>query len=205
MSVPTRDRIIKYLAEHPVVSVDDLSTRLCLTKADIRYHLGILERNSQVISSQNRSLKQHLRGRPQLCYQLVKKSPAIFAAELTKAALRLLLNPAHPGIDSEAVESIALEITKEITLYGIFPLRLRQVVQALIDRGYQARWEAHSSAPVIIIQPCPYTCILESVPELCSIDLAIIRQLLKRDITLEKRENKDNSGGFQCLFRIPLL
>ncbi len=80
--------------------------------------------------------------------------------------------------------------------------RLYKTIQVLNEMHYQARWEAHTDAPRVLLAHCPYAAILSEHPELCKIDSYILEQMLGQpSIQLAKLE-VNPQGISTCIFRI---
>jgi predicted ArsR family transcriptional regulator len=78
--------------------------------------------------------------------------------------------------------------------------RLYQAVQRLNELGYQARWEAHSEAPRLLLGHCPYAAILPGHPELCKMDAYLLEGLLGVPVAQTKKRAQDSRGARYCLF-----
>jgi predicted ArsR family transcriptional regulator len=78
--------------------------------------------------------------------------------------------------------------------------RLAKAVLRLNELGYQARWEAHSEAPHVILGHCPYALILPEHPELCQMDAHLLESLLGQPARQTKKLAVDSNGKHYCQF-----
>jgi predicted ArsR family transcriptional regulator len=78
--------------------------------------------------------------------------------------------------------------------------RLYQAIQRLNQMGYQARWEAHSEAPRLLLGHCPYAAILSKHPELCQMDAYLLEELMGVPADQIKKLAQDSRGARYCLF-----
>ena len=80
--------------------------------------------------------------------------------------------------------------------------RLYQAVQVLNKLHYNARWEAHSSGPHVILTNCPYKDIIDDHPELCILDCHLIDRLVNAQPQQIAKLAKDRQGRSYCEFRV---
>ncbi|MEJ2757508.1 MAG: helix-turn-helix domain-containing protein [Anaerolineales bacterium] len=195
----TRSRILQYLSLRRQASAPELSRVLNLTQANIRHHLGVLEKNGQIEIIG--TLKTNERGRPTFLYMLTKAaqnnsldilSSALLAEEMAKRTPKqqekLLANTAKriAGTQQETNKSITIQLSK--------------AVQRLNDLNYKAHWEAHAEAPNIFLGICPYSQIINRHPELCQMDAAMIKHLTGRTFNQVEKISRTQGGASHCRF-----
>jgi len=196
---PTRQQIISMLQTKHTLSAQEISRSLHLTPANIRHHLSILEEEGVIEVASQR--KTPGRGRPIQVYSLTHQVLAHNLDALAGVLLEELLQNNSMHSQDEYFTRIASRLAQpEIPPNQSLTKRLYLAVQRLNDMHYQARWEAHSDAPRIFLEHCPYAAILPDHPELCRIDASLLNQLLDHPVTLTSKLEKDNHGTLYCLF-----
>jgi len=197
----TRRRLIEYLGVKKVASARELARGLKLTAADARHHLTSLEDEGVVQVVERRSQG---RGRPIQLYGLTREINRHNLDKLADAVLSVCIDGLPDEHKTEALEQIALHIAEGYqTQDGNFTQQLTRAVRHLNTLNYQARWEAHLSAPRILISHCPYTSVLSQHSEdICKIDESLICRLLGRSVSRLPNQNKDEQSEVYCIFRI---
>ncbi len=101
-----------------------------------------------------------------------------------------------------ALQALAGELAPTTSpLPGVALARLlTAAVQQLNRLGYQARWEAHASAPRLVLGHCPYAAIIAAHPELCQMDAALLEKLARSPATQAEKLAPDNQGLLHCVF-----
>ncbi len=173
MRPTTRLRILDYLRRQQTASVHELSQALSMTGANIRHHLEVLESNSLIEMIGQR---QEGRGRPENIYSLSRQVLGDGLDDLAGAVLTVWIRNI-PDRDREAAlhaiaQRLAGENPSEQT--SLLSLRLAHLVDRLNELHYQARWEAGSSGPRVILGHCPYAAIIADYPELCRMDAYLL-------------------------------
>jgi predicted ArsR family transcriptional regulator len=171
----TRNEILEYLGNHAYASAEDLFLLLSKTRANIQYHLKQLE-NSGIICVVTPIKEKANRGRPRRYYALSLTERPNNLAQLAHAIL--VANQAGCQQQSEYYKAIAHQILHLPDLPSSGTTRLNRLIKELSSRGYQARWEAHSSGPEILFRNCPYAALLPDHPELCLIDKTLLEENL---------------------------
>ncbi len=124
------------------------------------------------------------RGRPEKLYSLAQAALGDNLSMLTDA----LLGVAGKKLDVAAVAERMLDAGQFAHLP--IPRRLAALVEALNERGYQARWEAGAAGPRILFGRCPYWKVIENHPELCKMDEALLRNAMAQPVSaLRKNES----------------
>ncbi len=187
-NAPTRELILEYLRTHPQTAAAEIARALSTTKANIQYHLqdllaaGLVDRTPQPVSER--------RGRPVFSYQLAAhpSDPAY------QALLRALLSQLRTG-GPEALEAVARALLPADPLPANRTLRINQMITLLNQRGYQARWEVHHTGPRIYFQRCPFGELVKDHPELCQMDLELLRAGTGLNL-----QQKNFDGRAPCIF-----
>lgn len=185
----TQQAILEILQKQPTVYAEDLSQVLSKTRANIQYHLKLMEKAGWIEQIQPVSIIKS-QGRPRNYYALASRGRANNYIHLANALLKSLLpvDASSPEFKHQ-VEKIARALLPQtVETTALTPTRqLNQLAKELTSQGYQARWEARSAGPSFVFRNCPYYAILPQHPELCLIDAAILKNFLFRDVTQQAR------------------
>jgi predicted ArsR family transcriptional regulator len=196
----TRERILAYLQENRVASVQSLSRAWGLTRADIRYHFnallaeGILERVPR-----DRS-QPAPRGRPEQRFRLASGSAPDNYPRLCAALLDALLYPLPTEQHEPVLQVLAERLTTSFISGGSLFRRFHQAIVFLNQSGYRARWEAYASGPRILLHNCPYAEILPAHPELCALDRFVLERLVQVSLQQTARMNLAGGRPVACIF-----
>lgn len=195
----TRQQIVKYLHNKPIATATEISNALGVTPANIRHHLSILLNEGAVQIAGN--LPASHRGRPPQLYALTQQVQRHNLDQLINALLATFiqnLSQEEAGHAWQAVaEKLYLEHEDE---KSSLTARLYRAVNRLNEMNYQARWEAHSEAPHLILGHCPYTAIRSEHPEVCLLDTHLIAGLLKNPVKHTETLAQDERGMHYCKF-----
>jgi predicted ArsR family transcriptional regulator len=193
MPPTTRQKILDFLKRNKSVSSREIARALHMTSANARYHLGILSADGrvEVVSQQ-----QIGRGRPEKIYKLAKTVVGDNLSMLADA----LLTEADESLDIEAVGKRIAGASTDASQ----PLmrRLATAVDRLNKMHYQARWEAGAAGPRVILGQCPYATIIGGHPELCSMDTALLGELLGADLEQTAKLESGAGGVPFCAFEL---
>jgi len=199
----TRQSIIDHLRHKQVASAAELSRLLKVTRANIRHHLSILVSESVVEVLGKKPASG--RGRPTLLYALVSQAKRSNLDLLASALLEEIGYPHRAASLPESLHRIAQSLSGEAGgATGSLTQRLFQAVQRLNELNYQARWEARSAAPHIILGHCPYAALLPAHPELCRLDSSLLETLLGKGVEKVAHLARDERGLTYCLFALHL-
>jgi hypothetical protein len=101
------------------------------------------------------------------------------------------------------MEAVARLILDESQFAGLsMNRRLALIVEKLNEMHYQARWEAGPSGPRVLFGRCPYARVIEGHPEICTMDTALLRNSLARDILPLKKNEMPAKGMCPFIFQI---
>lgn len=196
---PTRLQIIEYLRGKEVATAIEISNALGLTSANIRHHLSVLKNEGVVQTIGQRPASG--RGRPTHLFSLTDQVSRNNLDILASALLDEFVNNLSPSERKKVLERLTDRLIKEPkNQTGNLPQRLYQAVTYLNSLNYQARWEAHSFAPRLILGHCPYAAIISDHPELCLLDAKLIEQLTDAPVKHIDKLNRDAFGMIFCTF-----
>lgn len=207
----SRQRLFEYIQTHKVVTVEDLSRALQMTRANARHHLAILRDQGVVdLIGQRPSTGK---GRPAQLYSLSEQSQQHNLDRLVSALLLELLSAQSEVSQDLSMRNLAKRMLKEQSSREVLvnpssavnpnlTQRLYAAVRRLNEFNYQARWEAHSEAPMLILEHCPYTMILTEHPEMCRFDELLIAEMVGNETTQIAKLQADRRGAVHCMFRV---
>ncbi len=177
----------------------EISNALGVTAADIRHHLSILKKEGVVRTTGQRPASG--RGRPVHLFSLTDRIQRNNLDVLASALLEEFINTQPPSERGAALDRLADRLTNTpIDQASNLPQRLFRAVAYLNEFNYQARWEAHATAPRVILGHCPYAAILPEHPELCHLDAKLIEKLIDTQVKQTDKLNRDAFGMIFCTF-----
>ena len=190
--ITARQKILTYFGKTRAASAREISRALKMSAATVRHHLRVLlsDGRLEMLSVQ----KGDGRGRPEKVYSL------------PRAALGDNLSALSEAIWSEAgstvrVEALAKRLAGESDFKSeALAKRLSLVVEKLNQMKYHARWEAGSEGPRIIFAHCPYAAIIGKRPEVCTMDQALLQELMGGPAEQLTKIGRD--GSISCVFAI---
>ena len=205
-----RQRIFEFIRSHRLVTSEDISKGMGMTRANAHHHLQILI-NQELIQIVGKKPSRN-KGRPAILYGLSRHSQGENVDRLADALItefyrspisedrenkiRKLADKMVEMGNEEATERFlkgeGIHITK----------RLREAIRLFNSWHYLARWEAHADSPHIILGSCPYLSILPSHPELCDLDRYMIETLVSSPAEQVAKRTPDERGIPFCQFRL---
>lgn len=190
----SRQKILTHLKKTRSASAREIARALKLSAPNVRHHLSVLCSDGRVemTSIHNREG----RGRPEKVYSLSEAALGDNLSALAEAVLTV----AGSSLSMEAVASLILD---ESQFAGLsMNRRLALIVEKLNEMHYQARWEAGPSGPRVLFGRCPYARVIEGHPEICTMDTALLRNSLARDILPLKKNEMPAKGMCPFIFQI---
>lgn len=190
----SRQKILTHLKRTRSASAREIARALKLSAPNVRHHLSVLCSDGRVemTSIHNREG----RGRPEKVYSL---SEAALGDNLSALA-QAVLTVAGSSLSMEAVARLILD---ESQFAGLsMNRRLALIVEKLNEMHYQARWEAGPSGPRVLFGRCPYARVIEGHPEICTMDTALLKNSLARDILPLKKNEMPAKGMCPFIFQI---
>jgi predicted ArsR family transcriptional regulator len=194
----TRKQIIDYLNSNHTATAVELSRALNVTAANIRHH--IVELIQQEIVEEVGNLPTRGRGRPTKLYCLSKGALDHNLDFLADILLQIITGDKSKDRYHDQFNRIAQQMIGDFQPPARVIQRLNQVIQWLNDNNYQARWEASPNGPRVILGYCPYVAILDTNPEMCQIDTALVSQLVGSPMEQQTKLERSSLGIRQCIF-----
>ena len=193
----TRQQILDFLNTKEIATASDIAQALHVTHANARHHLNNLEDEGLIqVTGFKRPSK---RGRPSRRYRLSSTLLEHNLNELTSKLLNLLNSLGNQDlprlIANRMTENIDTSNSKQT-----LSKKLQACILYLNDRHYKSRWEAHTNAPRIVFEHCPYRKIIDKQPELCQMDVKIIENLLGVPVNQTAKLEKKLHGIETCIF-----
>jgi predicted ArsR family transcriptional regulator len=189
----THELILDYLQSNMVASAAELSQALHLTRADIRYHLNLMQAQSILEKVGLHGPAQ--KGRPSQLFRLAPKSQQNNFADLADALLSAFTNS-----NDELLDELVRHFASAVPNAKQRTTQLNRLVAYLNEHGYQSRWEAYINGPRILFRNCPYAAILTKHPELCKMDTAVISSYLKTSFQQTARIDLEYAKIPACIF-----
>jgi predicted ArsR family transcriptional regulator len=185
-----RQNVLTYFEKSRQASAREIARALKMSAATVRHHLRILVSDGRLEMDSVRG--RDGRGRPEKIYSLPRAAWGDNLAGLSAA----LLAEAGPDIQ---MESLAKRLAGGVN-FADEPLarRLNQTVEKFNQLNYHAHWEAGSQGPRLIFGHCPYAAIIEKHPELCKMDLTLLKEWMVQPARQIFRAGKD--GSSVCVF-----
>jgi predicted ArsR family transcriptional regulator len=142
-------------------------------------------------------------GRPTILYALTSQVQQNNLDGLVHALLEELLQNTSSEERRSLLHSIARRLAPVDEPPGVsMSHRLFRAVQVLNLMHYQARWEAHTRAPRLILGHCPYSSIIAEHPELCQIDQNMLDSMLGAPTVQIEKLARDSRGATFCMFMV---
>lgn len=194
----TRQRLLDILKNRPNTTAAELSRALQLTQADVRHHLSNMVEEGLVVATGYQ--RGGRRGRPARKFSLAAAAPKDNFDLLSSALLAVSLQNISPPDRMVFLRDVAAQLAGKHASGGPLAQRLVGAVVRLNELGYQARWEAHTDAPRLILEHCPFASLLPKHPELCLLDACLLEILLKESIA--QIESLAHEDGGHCIFLV---
>ncbi len=198
----TRDKILLTLLNHPRSTISDLADAAGINAISVRHHLSSLQAGDLIQAEEER----HGVGRPRLVYSLSEKGVEKFPTGYLKLANHLLeqmQSVLPPEQLKKVLNSVATEISAEhMDQVKNLPLdeRLDLIKHFLSEEGFLIEWKMTPEGYEIREISCPYHHIGRGHPEICSIDQAVLSNLLEIPVT---RISCILRGDKHCTYLIP--
>jgi predicted ArsR family transcriptional regulator len=201
METGTRFRILEYLRKNQTSTAEEMSHGLGLTGANIRHHLGIMEKDELITVVEQRN---EGRGRPASVYGVSDKVNGSGYQELAQAMMEVWLDGMNEEEQKNALRALSGRLAGEVNTQAqaTMPRRLSFTVELLNKYHYQAHWEAGAKGPRIILGHCPYVEIIQSHPELCRMDAYFLENRLGLTVEQTVKLERSLSGLRLCMFAI---
>lgn len=197
----TRQKILDYLDRHRQANALDLSRALGLTPANIRHHLKELVERGLI--QRVGTGKTGGRGRPAHIYRVTYHN----APEALMRLVELLWTELISNVPARQHNARLLQLAASLTAntpasQGSLPQRLVQTIQKLQSLGFQAHWEAHAEAPIIVLDRCPFSDLQPRCPEICRLDALVLSQILGASVEQLSVRQWGERGPTGCTFSV---
>ena len=193
----TRTQILNYIRDHQMASAIEISRALPMTPANARHHLSALEEENLIEVVGRRTPKG--RGRPTNLFALTHQTMDHNIDMLVDAMLKVLKS--EDDLDDQ-FSRLVPHLFGEDELSPNLIVRLNQTIRRLDDMNYQARWEASSEGPRVILVHCPYAAILAENPELCQMDAVFLSSRLGQPVEQVAKLERGPQGIPHCIFAL---
>lgn len=175
MKPTTRFRILDHIRKYQTTSVRELSTLMGMSGANIRHHLASLESNDLI---EIVGMRKEGRGRPRQVYGLSRRVLGDGLDKLSGNLFDLWLSGVPDDKREMNLRSLAERMAGNSEPNLPVMKRVILLVARLNELHYQARWEASSAGPRLILGHCPYAAIIADHPELCQMDAFLLETRL---------------------------
>lgn len=199
-----RQRILTYLQAHAPASAGEIARALGVGAAAARHHLRLLRADGRVRLLEERAAPGQA-GRRERLYGLGESLLGGDYAALAQAALQAWLSLLPPEQLSGAAQGLGqtlLPLREALSPQWAFSRKLTVLTETLSGRGYQARWEARSEGPQVILEHCPFVAIVDQQPVLCLMDRLALERGLEVEAQQIARREKNARGKRVCVFRV---
>ena len=196
-----RQKILSYIREQQIATVDELSRVFHVTPANIRHHLSILvgQGSLKVVGQKANPGK----GRPAQIFSAAQQSDQNNLIQMTDTLLTTLLGASPPGEPNAVLQDIARHLVNKNIVDKHNPTRrMYSSIRALNRMSYQAHWEAHIDNPRIMFGHCPYLSLIGDHPEICKLDAFLLQEFLDSPVHQAARLAVDAKGLPECVFLV---
>jgi predicted ArsR family transcriptional regulator len=185
-----RQKVLSYFEKSRTASGREIARALKMSAATVRHHLRVLASDGRLEIASFR--RRDGRGRPEKIYTLPKSALGDNLSALSDA----LLAEAASAVNMEA---LARRLAGGVN-FADEPLakRLNQTVEKFNQMNYHAHWEAGSEGPRVLFGHCPYAAVIEKHPELCKMDVTLLKEWMVQPARQIFRTGKD--GSSVCVF-----
>ena len=201
MKLTTRLIILDHIRKNQVTSAGELSRLLGVTGSNVRHHLAILEANVlvEVVGQRKEG-----RGRPTYVYGLSRRMLGDGLDKLASSLLSTMLSKTDETNQKNILTAVAVRMAGNDIRSPLKSIsqQLTHVIDWLNDLHYQARWEASSRGPKIILGHCPYAAILGDHPELCKLDAYLLEARITLPVTQIDKLQPTVKGLPFCAFQL---
>lgn len=198
----TRLMVLELIRTQGHATIASLAEALDVSAITVRHHLGMLQSEGLVAISVER---KHV-GRPKHIYTLTEAAQRYFPNQYHVLAGRLLdtlkatLPPDQVGIIIDGVAASVAARYGTGRPEGTLEERLQRLVEILGEEGFMAEVKHIDGKIVLTESNCPYLYVGQHHPEVCRIDVALIRQMLGAGV---EQKSCMLNGDSACVFQVP--
>lgn len=182
-------------------SADELAESLRISRSAVHQHLSALERDGYL----EKLMRPSQGGRPGYAWRLTNKGVHLFPKQyafFSELMIRGMKRSLGPEGLMRVLEELGTDIAKRYAprLEGATDdaERMRIVADVMQELGYAARVKETDGQLEIDARNCVYHDLAAEHPEVCRLDLALLRALLGRDVHHAECMVR---GGRACRFR----
>lgn len=197
----TRELILRHVRTNSQATIAELAEALGISAVSVRHHIAALQAEGLLRSVEVRRGV----GRPHLTYSLTDLAQERFPAKYLQFSERLLdeLKASLPPAAIEAIftrmaEGMVAEYSRRMQGRPLAE-KMELLVEMLGAEGFMAKWNRAGETILLTEYNCPYVRIGQRHPEICTIDQAVIRQVLDADV---EKTNCVLDGAERCVFVI---
>jgi predicted ArsR family transcriptional regulator len=197
----TRDQILRAVKARNQITIAGLAEEFGISPVSVRHHVSALQAEGLLQAAEVRRGV----GRPHLEYSLTAAAQERFPAKYFQFSERLLAE-LKSSLPPEAIEAIFTRMAEGMvaeyhTRLEGQPLetKMELLVQMLGAEGFMAKWNRTGETISLTEYNCPYVRIGQRHPEICTIDQAVISQVLSADV---EKTNCVLHGAEHCVFVI---
>lgn len=180
----TRWEVLRILRAYGQASVGDLARQVGVKPVTIRHHLNSLQAEGLVEVEEQRQAV----GRPLHLYRLTPAADWLFPQTyhlLVEELLDQIKTAFPPTVVQALIDSLVASLADEIRheVEGLpDEVRRHRLVEWLEQHGLTARWRQSEQGLQLVKYHCPYYAVSQRHPELCQIDEALVRAVVKVEV-----------------------
>lgn len=192
----TRDKVLEALATLQTATVSELADHVAVNPITIRHHLGTLEAENLITSSEQR----HGVGRPRMIYRLTAQGSERFPVNF-KRLTENLLNSIESLYGPQARVDILSQVGRKMADFYRAQLtgddiseKLSGFSRLMSREGYQIEWELQDTIVTIHNATCPYHHFEKIHPYFCQLDQSLFSEILQKELTFQGCLAEKNSS-----------
>lgn len=197
----TRELILRHIRTNSQATIAELAEASGISPVSVRHHVSALQAEGLLTSVEVRRGV----GRPHLAYSLTDAAQERFPAKYFQFSERLL-DELKASLSPNVIENIFMGMAEGMVaeyaqrMHGrSLEEKMELLVQMLGAEGFMAKWNRVGETIQLTEYNCPYVRIGQRHPEICTIDQAVIRQVLDADV---EKTNCVLTGAERCVFVI---
>lgn len=192
---------MQHLRERGQASAQELGKALGMSPVSIHYHLNVLQREGLV---EPQPVRRSM-GRPHYVYSLCESARELFPQSYHRLADRLL-HVLKARLSEQEISELFARIADEIAAEHALSLegktldqKLAVLAELLGEEGFLARIEKVGEQLRLTQYGCPYYYVAERHPEVCELDLNLIKAALLAQV---ERQGCVLNGDDVCTFLV---
>ena len=200
-----QDQVLALLQQYKTgLTIDDLVTRLAISRTAVNQHIVSLERDGLVRKA---TQQKSTGGRPGWAFTITNAGINLLPKQYSWFS-ELLLDTLKEEFGSQRLQTYVKKVAQSLSpqlqtqLKGKEPKDLiPEVARLLHQLGYQAQTEPASTPktlPLLTAHNCVYHDLAIKHPEVCAFDLELLEQLVNRKVEHQECMAK---GGQACRFK----